>query len=132
MRPSPITVRLLNRLVLRTALWDVYALEVPRGRTGGVQRVPVVPVDVGEDRFVVSNFGESAWVRNLRAAGVLTLARKGERTTYQAVEVPVERRGPVLRAYRAKAGWQVAYYFWRRPDPADHPVFSLRRTPPTG
>ena len=52
---------------------------------------------------------------------VLTVVVDGVRAT----EIPVELRGPVLAAYRVKAGKTVETYFRSLPDPADHPVFAL-------
>ena len=36
------------------------------GRTGEARKVPVIPVEVGGSRYLVSPYGESDWVRNLR------------------------------------------------------------------
>ena len=63
-------------------------------RTGKPRRVPVIPVEVGSNRYLVSPYGESEWVRNLRAAGRGELSRKGRTEAFDAVEVPVDQRGP--------------------------------------
>jgi hypothetical protein len=47
-------------------------------------------------RYLVSPYGESDWVRNLRTAGKGELSRKGQSEAFHAVEVPVGQRGPVI------------------------------------
>ena len=55
----------------------------------------------------------------------MTLSTRAGGTRFRATEIPVELRGPVLAAYRVKAGKTVETYFRSLPDPADHPVFAL-------
>ena len=38
-----------------------------RRRSKQPQEIPVIPVDVGGTKYVVSTRGESEWVKNLRA-----------------------------------------------------------------
>lgn len=125
LRPTVLTTRVFNPLVRRTTWWDVHTLEVTGRRSGRPHRMPVVPVDVDGHRYLVSPYGESDWVHNVRAAGRLTLTQRARTSAWTAVEVPVDQRPPVLRAWRRKAGWTVEVYFRKRPDPADHPVFRI-------
>ena len=125
LRPTALTTRVFNPLVRLTTWWDVHTLEVVGRRSGRPHRMPVVPVEVDGHRYLVSPYGESDWVHNVRAAGRLTLTQRGRSTAWTAVEVPVDQRAPVLSAWRRKAGWTVEVYFRRRPDPADHPVFRI-------
>lgn len=67
--------------------------------TGEPRTTPVVPVRHDGSVWVVSPFGEVAWVHNVRAAGRLDLHRGDERTTYEARELDVVDAVPVLRAY---------------------------------
>lgn len=70
------------------------------GRTTGTPRTtPVVPVRDGDRVWVVSPFGEVAWVRNARATGRIELHRGDERTTYTVREVDDHEAVPVLRRY---------------------------------
>ena len=94
-------------------------------RTGKPRRVPVIPVQVGTSRYLVSPYGESEWVRNLRAAGKGELSRKGRTEAFDAVEVPVDQRGPVIARYREVAGRVVSPCFTKLPDARDHPVFHI-------
>jgi hypothetical protein len=101
-------------------------LVVPRRTTGETQEIPVIPVERGGGRYVVSTRGESEWVRNLRRSGRAQLRdRKGNVTPVSAVEVAVDERPPIIEAYRKKAGREVNGYFKKLPDPADHPIFRL-------
>ena len=87
--------------------------------------MPVIPVEVGGGRYLVSPYGESDWVRNLRAAGKGELSRKGRSEVFHAVEIPVGQRGPVISRYREVAGRAVDSYFTKLPDARDHPVFQI-------
>ncbi|NNH06543.1 nitroreductase family deazaflavin-dependent oxidoreductase [Cellulomonas fimi] len=80
-------------------------LEVRGRRTGEPVTLPVVVADVDGVEHLVSMLGEHAgWVRNVRAAhGRAVLLRGGRRQDVRLVEVPVGRRGPVLRRYLAVA-----------------------------
>ena len=51
------------------------ALITVRGRNSGLARTtPVALVEIGGRRWVIGTFGETNWVRNLRAAGSATLS----------------------------------------------------------
>ena len=125
LKPGAITRKVFNPLAMKLGFWNVETLTVPRRKSGEPQSVPVIPVDYGGARYIVSTRGESDWVKNLRAAGGGELKRKGQAEKVQVVELPVEERPPVIDAYRAKAGKEVDRYFEKLPDPADHPVFRL-------
>ena len=70
-------------------------------------------------------YGESDWIRNLRAAGKGELHGRGERETIQATEVPPEERAAIITAYRRIAGRTVDAGFTDLPDPGQHPVFRI-------
>jgi deazaflavin-dependent oxidoreductase (nitroreductase family) len=115
----------VERLVSRLQTGGVATLTVPGQRTGRARTVPVIPVEVEGIRYLVSPYGESQWVRNLRAAGKATLARKGNVETFQASEVTVPGRAAIIAAYRKVCGRSVNPCFTKLPDPSDHPVFRL-------
>ena len=57
------------------------ALITIRGRKSGIDRTnPVALVEIGGTRWVIGTFGETNWVRNLRAAGqaTMTVGRRHE------------------------------------------------------
>jgi hypothetical protein len=81
----------------------------------------VVVPEVDGVKYLVSTRGETEWVKNVRADPNVSVGS----TTYVASEVAVDRRAPVIAAYKPKAGKVVDNYFRQLPDPADHPVFAL-------
>ena len=87
--------------------------------------MPVIPVEVCRSRYLVSPYGESDWVRNLRAAGTGELSRKGQTEVVHAAEVPVDQRGDIIARYREVAGSLVGQCFTKLPDHKDHPVFQV-------
>jgi len=105
-----------------------------RGRKTGLDRtVPVTVVDRDGRRWLVAPYGPVAWVHNARAAGRVTLRRRGAPVAYTVREVTPEEAGPVLKQYIAMAR-PTRPYFTAGPDApvADfvaeagrHPVFEL-------
>jgi len=126
-KPRGFTRRVVNPLVSRLHSGGVQALTVAGRRTGRPHSVPVIPVQVGERRYLVSPYGEADWVRNLRVAGEGELRGRGQPERFAAREVPVAERAAVIDAYRAVAGRTVEPCFRTLPDPADHPVFAIER-----
>ncbi len=78
-------------------------LTVPGRRTGQPRTTPVAPV-FGDDGSVwlVAAYGDTAWARNVRAAGRVELHRGEDRTRYHAHELDAAEAAPVLRTYLAK------------------------------
>ena len=125
LKPAAFTRRVFNPLAMRLGLSGTQTLVVPGRRTGRPLRVPVIPVEHGGSRYVVSTRGESEWVRNLRASGHGELRTRRGAEPFEAVELPEDERGPVIDAYRRAAGRAVTGYWRKLPEPADHPVFRL-------
>jgi deazaflavin-dependent oxidoreductase (nitroreductase family) len=106
-----------------------------RGRSSGELRtVPVNPLELDGDTYLVAPRGTTHWARNLRAAGEgeLSLGRKTKRFTFE--EIPDADKPPLLRAYLDRWGWQTKDYFEADADSSDerlreiapdHPVFRL-------
>lgn len=127
LQPPALTRHLANPLAMRLSRRGVATLTVAGRHTGRLRRVPVIPVQVGDRRYLVSPYGESDWVRNLRAAGAGELSRKGRRERFRATEVAAQDRPDVLDRYREVAGHSVDWCFTTLPDPQDHPVFEVGR-----
>ena len=125
LKPPALTRRLANPLAMRLNARGVATLTLAGRRTGEARKVPVIPVEVGGSRYLVSPYGESDWVRNLRAAGKGELSRKGQSEVFHAVEIPVGQREPVISRYREVAGRAVDSFFTKLPDARDHPVFQI-------
>jgi deazaflavin-dependent oxidoreductase (nitroreductase family) len=126
LKPPFFVRRVFNPLAMRLGLGGAQTLVVPGRTTGEPQVLPVIPVQVEGQRYIVSTRGESEWVRNLRAAGGRGEIRRGEWSgAFQATEVPMEERGHIIAAYRRKAGKTVEAYWTKLPDDADHPTFRI-------
>ena len=69
-----------------------------RGRATGQPRTfPVAILKLGGRRYVQSPFGEVNWVRNLRAAREAVVSKGRVHEEVDAIEVPAEAGGPILR-----------------------------------
>jgi deazaflavin-dependent oxidoreductase (nitroreductase family) len=62
-------------------------LEVPGRRTGKPTYATVIPWEVDGAVYLMSQYGVSNWVLNLRAAGRGELRHKGRRQAFTAIEV---------------------------------------------
>jgi hypothetical protein len=113
--------KILNPLAMKFGIGGAKTLTVPSRDSDEVQRIPISPFEFDGARYLVSQRGESEWVRNLRAAGGGELAGESIRAT----EVPAAERPPILDAYRKEGGKPVESHFEALPDPADHPVFLI-------
>jgi deazaflavin-dependent oxidoreductase (nitroreductase family) len=83
-----------------------------RGRTSGEWRtVPVNPMTVDGERYLVAPRGHTQWVRNMRAAGGGELRRGRRAEAFTAVELPDADKPPVLREYLRRWAWEVGRFF---------------------
>ena len=96
-----------------------YVLEVQGRRSGRTISLPVDLLDLDGRRFLVCARGESNWVRNVRAARHVVLARAMHRDHYAAEELPPAMRPPVLKAYLDRFATEVQRFF---PVPKGSPV----------
>jgi len=82
----------------------IVSLETTGHRTGRVGSIPLVLADHAGERYAVSMLGEhSPWVHNVRAAGGRAILRHGRRREVRLVELPLEARAPILKAYVRRA-----------------------------
>jgi hypothetical protein len=108
LKPTNRVVIALQRLGL--ALGTMRVLSVP-GRSSGRQRsTPVSPLTVDGRRYIVAGLAEADWVKNARAAGwgILAHGRKQERVAL--IELPVEERAPILRAFPREVPHGVQFF----------------------
>ncbi|HLA17396.1 MAG TPA: nitroreductase/quinone reductase family protein [Candidatus Limnocylindrales bacterium] len=121
------TISLLRRvfrpIMLRVGIAAV--LEVPSRRTGTPLQVTLIPWEVDGTWYLLSLYGISDWVRNLRAAGRCELRRKGRTEAFTAIEVDGDERDRVIAAFRARSGKPFNRDFDQLPGAADHPAFRL-------
>src|SRR5689334_5545125 len=94
---APSVVGLLNPVARRVLgagpLLGPNALITVRGRKSGQPRTtPVALVEINGRRWVIGTFGETNWVRNLRAAGEATLSVGRRREDVKANELADDER----------------------------------------
>jgi deazaflavin-dependent oxidoreductase (nitroreductase family) len=129
LKPPWMQRHVANRLVPLFQRSMISRLTV-RGRSSGRERtVPVAVLDHAGERYLVSYRGLSDWALNLRATPEARLTSGGRTETITVEEVPEPARPPLLAAYREAYGSMptVTGVLDALPDPADHPVFRIRR-----
>jgi deazaflavin-dependent oxidoreductase (nitroreductase family) len=99
---APAFVRLVDPLVrrlLRIGLpMGPNTLLTVRGRTSGEPRsAGVALVEIGDRRWVISAFGETHWVRNLRAAREAVIHAGDRAEPVQAVELTIAEAADFFR-----------------------------------
>ena len=95
--------RVPDRLLsLGVPLGPLRLLETQGRRTGRLHRVPVVILRSGRERWLVSPFGETAWVHNVRSGTEIRLGRGRRLRSIELTELRVADRAPVLRLYRRR------------------------------
>jgi deazaflavin-dependent oxidoreductase (nitroreductase family) len=78
---------------------EIWLLTTRGRKTGEPRTTPVSLVDMDGTRYVVSPYGTSAWVRNARAAGEVTLQRGKRSETLPIGELAPEQAAPILKRY---------------------------------
>lgn len=117
-------IDLVNPVVLRVGLFP--ALTVRGRRSGTPHTTPIGgPFEFEGARYLVSGRGDTAWARNLRAAGRGELRMHGRVEPFRAVEVIGSQGDRVITAYRKAVGWSVSSFLARIPDSATQPVFRI-------
>src|SRR5574341_885813 len=112
---------------------STYLLGVTGRRSGTLRSTPVTLVEEGGQRWLVSPYGQVAWVRNLRATGRATLSRGGRTETIAVREIQPEEAAPVLRWYVTRVPITRPYFDARpesdldafRAEAPRHPVFAI-------
>jgi deazaflavin-dependent oxidoreductase (nitroreductase family) len=107
-------------------------------RTGQARTIPVIPVDQGQQRWLVAPYGAVPWVLNARAAERVTLRRGRDTRDYTIRELSAAESGPILKRYLRVASAARPYFQAAQDSPVEdfiaeahrHPVFEL--TPSTG
>ena len=123
------------KLIMRTGLklGTTYILSVNGRKTGTVHSTPVVIVETEGERYLVAPYGPVNWVRNARAAGIVTLTRGRHSEALHIVEVAPEESAPILKRYVAIAPATRSCFHVKPDSPVQeyvaeapqHPVFRL-------
>ena len=131
-------LRFANRILVQLLRWGLpmpgtVLLTVRGRRSGQVYSIPVQPVDAGGQRWLVSPYGETGWVKNARVAGEVALSEAGRTETVRVQELGAAAAAPILQTYLKRTAI-VRPYFDAQPDaPLDafvaeaprHPVFQV-------
>jgi deazaflavin-dependent oxidoreductase (nitroreductase family) len=112
---------------------STYLLGVTGRRSGTLRSTPVALVEEGGRRWLVSPYGEVAWVRNLRSTGQATLSRGGRTETIAVLEIQPEEAAPVLKWYVTRVPITCPYFDVKpeadldafRAEAPRHPVFAI-------
>ncbi|WP_433380814.1 nitroreductase family deazaflavin-dependent oxidoreductase [Actinoplanes sp. CA-142083] len=112
---------------------STYMLTTIGRKSGRSLTHPATIVRDGERRWLVSPYGVVSWVYNARAAGRVSLARRGDRHDYAVRELSAAEAGPVLKRYIAVATATRPYFDANKDSPVEdfvaeadrHPVFEL-------
>jgi deazaflavin-dependent oxidoreductase (nitroreductase family) len=112
------------------AVGSQHLLSVVGRSSGIVRRTPVSIVRVDDDRYIVAAFPTANWVLNARAKGEGSLSRRRRDERVRLIELSVEAREPILRAFFEQVPGGVRFFGGRGPDAvvrsADrYPVFRV-------
>ena len=88
-----------------------YVLEVSGRKSGRTISLPVDPLDLEGQRYLVCTRGNSNWVRNARSTGKVALVRAMRRRRFAVRELPPSLRPPVLKAYLDRYAIEVQRFF---------------------
>lgn len=110
-------------------------LLITRGRKSGREyATPVNVLDIAGRRYLVASRGETGWVKNARAAGIVAIRKGAKRWSLRARELPLQERPPVIKEFLTRFASSVQRFYSIRPDApveafhaiaADNPVFEL-------
>jgi deazaflavin-dependent oxidoreductase (nitroreductase family) len=104
-----------------------------RAQSGRLYSTPVDIIELDDQRWLVAGYGPTNWVRNVRAAGEVTLSRGRQSEHFRVEEADRSAAVPALRKYMSEIR-VTRPYFDASPDSADedvaaelprHPVFHL-------
>jgi len=130
--------RLVNVLVkpaarLGLAGKRMHVLTVVGRKSGRKYSTPVQLVFLDGQRWLVSPYGERAWVKNARAAGSVELTRARHAEQARIEEVDAQTAAPVLREYLKKTPVTRSFFAASKDSRLDefaaeasrHPVFRV-------
>jgi deazaflavin-dependent oxidoreductase (nitroreductase family) len=112
---------------------STYVLTTRGRKTGRPLTHPVTVVEHDGRRWLVAPDGPVSGVHNARAAGRVSVGRRGDRRDYAVREVPAAAAGPVLKRYVGIATATRPYFQADKDSPVEdfvaeadrHPVFEL-------
>lgn len=112
----------------------IYLLQVRGRKSGRIFSTPVNLMEIGGRQILVAPRGRTQWVRNVEAAGEITLKRGSKRLRFGLQPIAEEQKPPILKEYLDRYASAVAKFFpvkpgspaeAFRPIAANYPVFDL-------
>jgi deazaflavin-dependent oxidoreductase (nitroreductase family) len=121
--PGTRSINSLFRGLTRLGLGASYRhiLTVPGRKSGRLYSTPVDVIELADQRWLVAGYGPTNWVRNVRAAGEVTLSRGRQSQRFRVEEADRPAAVPVLRTYMREIR-VTRPYFDASPDSADEDV----------
>lgn len=86
-------------------------LSVQGRKTGDWHSVPVNPLTLDSQRYLVSPRGETQWVRNIRISNEARMAFRRKTELIRVEEVSDAEKPRILRAYLRNWAWEVGRFF---------------------
>ena len=128
---------LITPLIRAGLVRGSYLLTTRGRKTGQLRTTPVTLVERDGKQWLVAPYGAVPWVLNARAAGTVSLQRRGRPRRYSVREVSATEAGPVLKNYVRIARPTRPYFSATVDAPAEqfaaeaerHPVFALEALP---
>lgn len=110
-----------------------YLLTTTGRKSGQPRMTPVIPVEAGGQRWLVSPYGAVGWVHNVRATPEVSLRRGRTTEVFYANEVDAETAGPLLQRYVRDVRVTAPFFDAKADGPVEqfvneashHPVFRL-------
>ncbi len=138
--PARRVVNMVMTAMLRLGLGSksAYLLTTTGRKTRQKRTTPVILVETGDARWLISPYGMVGWVHNVRATPGVSL-RRGKRTEQlRAEEVDAQTAGPVLQQYLRNVRVTAPFFDAKPNDPVErfveeagrHPVFRLKEDAP--
>ena len=98
LKPPWFTRTIFNKIAMTFSFGPFETLIVTKRVSRQPQKIPVTPIQVDSVKYLVSAYGETEWVKNVRATPDIKLGG----VDYAAAETPVDARKPILgRVQRA-------------------------------
>ena len=112
---------------------STYLLTTTGRRSGQQKTTPVILVESDGERWLVSPYGNVAWVHNVHAQPEVILRHGRRLETLHAEEADPVTAGPVLQRYVRNVRVTAPFFDAKSDDPAEkfieeaprHPVFKL-------
>jgi hypothetical protein len=116
-KPGFFTARVFNPILkflagrLGVNFRGARVLSVQGRKSGEWRSIPVNPLTVEGQRYLVAPRGETEWVRNIRVSRTARLTLGGKTETVRVEEVADRDKAPILRAYLRIWALEVGRFF---------------------